>query len=75
MPQPSTKDDHAAGRSSSTTPALEEAVLHEIELHSETSIKTIAKNLHCSHKLIWVISVARNLFRKWTDTGFLLIFS
>lgn len=48
---------HEAGRpKTNKTPALEEAVPHEIDLDPETSNKIIVTNHHCSHKLLWVIS-------------------
>lgn len=47
---------HAAGRPTmSKTPALDEAASLVTEQHSEKGSTTIPTNLHCSHKLVWVI--------------------
>lgn len=50
------RNGHAAGRpTTARTPALKEAILHEIEQHPEISTPTSTTNLHCSHNSVWVI--------------------
>jgi len=39
------------------TPEIEEAVLHEVEEHPETSTRKIARNLNICHQIVWRILV------------------